>query len=289
MTVHPGRTDRAGRHQPRPRATRPKPRAVRSSDANDTIRPFRTPLPRPRMNLSLLQGRAGTCAGRRSNRQRSPHRTRGPPSRQRHDRVGPCPDDGRAAQAAVTARAQSDMSSLPTMVDSAGGDNNGSTKNITSEGSGLYSFNGRNRLATVPDNANPDPGLATIKLTARVRFSALPPGQGHLRRRPQGGDHDLRRQRQDGDLPSQDRCPGACLQLQGRERCVRPELRHGEPGRNRLPDDHVRQDGRHHPGDRRGPDPRLGQGGGLDQQRRTGVRRGARATGQTSSTVSWTT
>lgn len=82
---------------------------------------------------------------------------------------------GVAAQAALTVRAQWDMSSLPTMVDTAGGDNNASTKNITSGGSGLYSFNGRNSLATVPDKANLDPGLATIKLTARVRFSALPP------------------------------------------------------------------------------------------------------------------
>lgn len=82
---------------------------------------------------------------------------------------------GVAAQAAMTVRAQWDMSSLPTMIDSAGGDNNGSTKNITSGGSGLYSFNGRSSLATVPDKANLDPGSATIKLTARVRFSALPP------------------------------------------------------------------------------------------------------------------
>lgn len=82
---------------------------------------------------------------------------------------------GMAAHAALTVRAQWDMSSLPTMVDSAGGDNHGSTKNVTSGGSGLYSFNGRSSLATVPDKANLDPGSATIKLTARVRFSALPP------------------------------------------------------------------------------------------------------------------
>jgi len=66
------------------------------------------------------------------------------------------------------------MDSLPTMVDSAGGDNNGSTRNITSAGSGLYNFNGTSSIATVPDKANLDPGTATIKLSARIRFSALP-------------------------------------------------------------------------------------------------------------------
>ena len=79
------------------------------------------------------------------------------------------------AQAALSVRALWNMDSLPTMVDSAGGDNNGSTKNITSAGSGLYSFNGTSSLATVPDKANLDPGRATIKLSARIRFSALPP------------------------------------------------------------------------------------------------------------------
>ena len=82
------------------------------------------------------------------------------------------------AQAALTVRALWNMDSLPTMVDSAGGDNNGSTKNITSGGSGVYKFNGTSSVATVADKANLDPGSATIKLTARVNFTAVPPVGG---------------------------------------------------------------------------------------------------------------
>jgi hypothetical protein len=77
------------------------------------------------------------------------------------------------AQAAVSVQALWNMDSLPTMVDSAGGDNNGSTKNVTLSG-GAYSFNGKTSLATVPDKANLDPGSATIKLTARVSFAKAP-------------------------------------------------------------------------------------------------------------------
>ncbi len=77
------------------------------------------------------------------------------------------------AQAALSVRALWNMDSLPTMVDSAGGDNNGSTKNLTLS-SGGYLFNSRSDLATAPDAANLDPGSASIKLTARVKFTAVP-------------------------------------------------------------------------------------------------------------------
>jgi Concanavalin A-like lectin/glucanases superfamily len=80
---------------------------------------------------------------------------------------------GAPANAASTVRAQWDMSSLPSMVDSAGGDNTGKTKNVTLKG-GHYSFNGTSSLATVPDKANLDPGSATIRLTARVNVTAVP-------------------------------------------------------------------------------------------------------------------
>ncbi len=45
------------------------------------------------------------------------------------------------AGAAISVRALWNMDSLPTMVDSAGGDNNGSTRNVTLSG-GAYQFNG---------------------------------------------------------------------------------------------------------------------------------------------------
>lgn len=78
------------------------------------------------------------------------------------------------AHAASTVRALWDMGNPSVMVDSAGGDNNGSTRNITSAGSGLYNFNGKSSIATVPDKANLDPGTATIRLTARVRITTVP-------------------------------------------------------------------------------------------------------------------
>ena len=81
------------------------------------------------------------------------------------------------AQAALSVRALWDMSSLPTMVDSAGGDNNGQTKNVAMS-SVYYRFNGTSSLATVPDKANLDPGSASIRLTARVKFSAVPNAGG---------------------------------------------------------------------------------------------------------------
>jgi hypothetical protein len=81
------------------------------------------------------------------------------------------------AQAAVTVRALWNMDSLPTMVDSAGGDNNGTTRNLSLSGGG-YLFNSKSDIATAPDAANLDPGSATITLTARLKFSMRPPTGG---------------------------------------------------------------------------------------------------------------
>jgi hypothetical protein len=77
------------------------------------------------------------------------------------------------ASAAVTV-ANWQMNALPTLVDSAGGDNNGTTRNITLS-SGFYRFNGTSSYATVPDKANLDPGSAVIKLTARVNIGTSIP------------------------------------------------------------------------------------------------------------------
>src|SRR3712207_4682853 len=65
------------------------------------------------------------------------------------------------ANAAFTVRALWNMDSLPTMVDSAGQDNNGTTRNITLSG-GAYSFDGTTSYATAPDKANLDPGTANV-------------------------------------------------------------------------------------------------------------------------------
>ncbi len=77
------------------------------------------------------------------------------------------------AQAALTARAVWNMDSLPTMVDSAGGDNNGTTRNIKLSG-GAYQFNGTSSIATSPDKANLDPGTASIRLSARISITTVP-------------------------------------------------------------------------------------------------------------------
>jgi hypothetical protein len=79
------------------------------------------------------------------------------------------------AQAAPTVRAFWNMDSLPTMVDSAGGDNNGTTRNVKLSG-GAYSFNGTSSLATVADKANLDPGTATVQLSARISLTKTPTG-----------------------------------------------------------------------------------------------------------------
>ncbi len=65
------------------------------------------------------------------------------------------------------------MDRLPTMVDSAGGDNNGTTRNITLSGS-AYKFNGTSSYATVPDKSNLDPGTTGVRLTARISLTKAP-------------------------------------------------------------------------------------------------------------------
>jgi hypothetical protein len=77
------------------------------------------------------------------------------------------------ANAALTVRAHWNMNELPTMVDSAGGDNNGTTRNVTLSG-GAYRFNGTSSSASAPDRPNLDPGTATVRLSARISFTAVP-------------------------------------------------------------------------------------------------------------------
>jgi len=77
------------------------------------------------------------------------------------------------ASAAYTVRAVWNMDSLPTMVDSAGTANNGTTRSITLSG-GAYRFDGDRSLATVPDHADLDPGSANIRLTARISLTRVP-------------------------------------------------------------------------------------------------------------------
>ena len=78
------------------------------------------------------------------------------------------------AQAAYTVRANWAMNSLPTMVDSAGKDNNGTTSNITLVDGAAYAFNGSTSAATAPDAANLDPGAASIKVSARISITEVP-------------------------------------------------------------------------------------------------------------------
>jgi hypothetical protein len=77
------------------------------------------------------------------------------------------------ANAALSVRALWNMDQLPTMIDSAGGDNNGTTRNITLS-SGAYKFNGTSSLATSPDKSNLDPGTTAIRLTARISLTKAP-------------------------------------------------------------------------------------------------------------------
>jgi hypothetical protein len=80
------------------------------------------------------------------------------------------------AQAAPTVVALWNMDSVPTMADSAGGDNNGTTSAITMNG-GFYAFDGVNSIAQVPHNANLNPGTANIKIEVRIN-TATPPAPG---------------------------------------------------------------------------------------------------------------
>jgi hypothetical protein len=88
------------------------------------------------------------------------------------------------AEAATTA-ALYHMSEISSLVDSSGYNNNGKTTAITaasgSSGKG-YHFNGSTSVATVPNSSSLNPGTATLRLTAHVRFTKPP--------RP-GGDYDL--------------------------------------------------------------------------------------------------
>jgi len=77
------------------------------------------------------------------------------------------------AQAAPTVRALWQMTEVPTMVDSAGGDNNGTTSAITMR-QGFYDFNGATSIAAVPHNANLNPGTANIKLETRILADTAP-------------------------------------------------------------------------------------------------------------------
>jgi hypothetical protein len=80
------------------------------------------------------------------------------------------------AQAATLA-AQWHMEQIGTMVDTSGKGNNGTTTGITSVEGAVgkgYHFNGQNSVATVPDSPSLDPGTATLRITARVKFTVVP-------------------------------------------------------------------------------------------------------------------
>jgi len=77
------------------------------------------------------------------------------------------------AHAALSVRALWNMDQLPTMIDSAGGDNNGTTRNITLSGT-TYKFNGTSSVATVPDKSNLDPGSSGVRLSARISITKTP-------------------------------------------------------------------------------------------------------------------
>ena len=78
------------------------------------------------------------------------------------------------ALAAPTVRANWLMGSIGTMVDSAGGDNNGTTSNITMSPDGYYTFNGTNSIATAPHKANLNPGTANITVEAKINATRAP-------------------------------------------------------------------------------------------------------------------
>lgn len=80
------------------------------------------------------------------------------------------------AQAATTA-ALWHMEDPSVMTDSSGHGNNGKTTGITSvvgsTGKG-YHFNGKTSVVNVPDKDSLDPGTATLRISARVRFTVAP-------------------------------------------------------------------------------------------------------------------
>ena len=89
------------------------------------------------------------------------------------------------AQAATTV-ALWHMEDPARLVDSSAAANHGTTTAIAgvpgAVGNG-YRFNGRTSVASVPDRPSLDPGTATLRVTARVRFT-VPPS-------PQVVDYDL--------------------------------------------------------------------------------------------------
>ena len=80
------------------------------------------------------------------------------------------------AQAALVVQAQWNMATVPTMVDSKGGDNNGTTSGVTMQG-GYYSFDGATSIAQVPHKDNLNPGTKNIRVQAKIN-TATPPAQG---------------------------------------------------------------------------------------------------------------
>jgi len=95
------------------------------------------------------------------------------------------------AQAATTA-ALYHMENAGSLVESSGNGNNASTKQIPSvagsSGKG-YHFNGSSSVVTVANSASLNPGTATLRLTANVRFTEPPNSVG---------DYDLVRKGQAG-------------------------------------------------------------------------------------------
>jgi Concanavalin A-like lectin/glucanases superfamily len=84
------------------------------------------------------------------------------------------------AHAAPTVLAQWNMDAVPTMVDSAGGDNNGKATAITMSPDGYYTFNGTSSIASVPATKakNLNPGALDIKVEARINATTAPsPGE----------------------------------------------------------------------------------------------------------------
>src|SRR4051794_31243101 len=81
------------------------------------------------------------------------------------------------AQAESTVRALWNMDAVPTMVDSAGGDNNGKTTAVTMSPDGFYTFDGTSSIVSVPHKANLNPGAAAIKVEVKLNVAA-PPANG---------------------------------------------------------------------------------------------------------------
>ena len=80
------------------------------------------------------------------------------------------------AQAAPTPVADWKMGAVGTMVDSAGGDNNGTTSAIAMS-NGFYAFDGASSIAQVPNKGNLNPGAANIRVEAKIN-TATPPAPG---------------------------------------------------------------------------------------------------------------